>query len=243
MIIEYIYKYIKNSAILLHLINILLVYENVRTSYLLETANINFELTHIDIILIICKELKLHILKDKIAYNKYPRFFIHKNLKNTPNNDEKIGIALDMFKPGGNYYDYTQKRVIYQITEETTNTHLYSEVILFNEVNFEEFEKYTTNKKNNWNNILIKYNLPFKFKFETIIDDGIEIRIQKINENDIQYIINNSKEYINDINNFDFKECAELILLIKNICKKDYILQENDKNKFNLFYQNIKKYI
>ncbi len=92
----------------------------VRTSYLLETSDFTFDISHWDVIKPLCKKLGLRIQKDQLSSESNPRYFISRGIDILPKTE--IGILLNMYKPRSNFSDYMSKRFTFIIYLENTNT-------------------------------------------------------------------------------------------------------------------------
>jgi hypothetical protein len=209
------------------ILNIYLVATSVRYACLLEYANV------FNIITIEKFYYKINLLLDRLntkfntnlivmeeTLEPYPRLLICKQenyLKifkklrpETKNYDYYLGNVLEMIYPGGNYYDHTLPRLIGHINLDfdTNIINIFSETFVIN--NYKEdlysLEYYLGEKVKKFNQVLEKIELQCYYKI--IKNDGTNIRLNKLEEKDDNYIIENINFYENDIFN-DFKYTDE----------------------------------
>jgi len=209
------------------ILNTYLVATDVRYACLLEYANV------IDVITIEKFYSKINILLNRLntkfntnlivmeeTLQPYPRLLICKQenyLKifrklrpETKNYDYYLGNVLEMVYPGGNYYDYTLPRLIGHINLyfDGKNINIFSETFVINKYK-EDFcclKYYLKEKVKKFNKVLEKIEL--KCYYEIIKNDGTNIRLNKLEEKNEKYIIENINFYQNDIFN-DFKYTDE----------------------------------
>jgi hypothetical protein len=128
------------------LLNLLLVKYKARNAYLLESANfINSEYSVFDM-LNLSKTIGFLITKDITSLPNYPRYWISiEKLNKVPETDEEIGTLLGMKNPGGDYYNYKNKRLYLYINEEKTGVNITTELVLVN-INDIDNKQFAINK-------------------------------------------------------------------------------------------------
>lgn len=225
--IQTFFNHYKNKPIMEYLLNILFVYENKRTSFLIETANSNF---NDDYWLSINYLLKLLQLKKSKIFSvpNYQRYLIYKSIDKIPETDMELGKILDITYLNDNYCDYRLNRCIYRIYEIYNNLDLYVEVAIDNN---DLVTKNNIHKIKNFNSIMHKYKLPYKIGCKKEYDHGTYKRSKELKNKNYKYLIDYRDEYINDLLNW-----KNDIVIETNITISFF---ENNYNKLINFYNKI----
>lgn len=203
------------------ILNIILVYDDKRPSYLLEISNNYGDYNIIDDVISFFSLKKTEIF----SIPDYPRFLIYKNDIEIPTNCIELGKVLGMTYLNNDYCDYTKFRNAFHILEEKSNTDIYTEIVIDN--NLELYHNIISNRVKSFNETMKKYNLPYIFNYNVEFIPGTKTRQEKLK--DYNYIKNNFDDYKNDFWNFDEE-------LLEDISPK--IIYQN-YSLFNHFYQNI----
>ncbi len=182
-----------------------------------------------------------------LSNDRYPRYFIYLqseyNPKNIPKSDKDIGLCLEMLTPGGEYYNYKNPRVIFQINEELTIQNIFTEIISMDNITDQMLYTYTFNRVEHYNSAFAKYLLPFNCRSNIIFDDGTIVREQKLYEYDFNYIIKNRLEYKNDFYNMLYNSDIiyslfdSIITIIQDSTNSDELDTTKFSSLFGKFYQ------
>jgi hypothetical protein len=227
------------------LLNLLLVKYKARNAYLLESANfIKSEYSVFDM-LNLSKTIGFLITKDITSLPNYPRYWISiEKLNKVPETDEEIGTLLGMKNPGGDYYNYKNKRLYLYINEEKTGVNITTELVLGN-INDIDNKQFAINKINDFNEIMTNLNLPYIFTYDFSEDDGTIIRHNELSIKNIEYIKNNYNNYINDFLNIlsIHQETDHIIITLFNRCLDNNKLLDKYISIFLYVYQVINEEI
>jgi len=244
-------KSVKDDNILLHtVINIILVCEGARPSFLLESSDYTKE--QMSIVAEIINKLNEKISKPLLSISdewKFPRYFIflkdsyvdNEILKDNSKiiNEEWIAKFLGFNCVGHDYSNFKKNRIVLEFF--LNNKKPYSQLI----VEVCEMEKIDINiLKKSARDTNIKYNkilnpLGYKTFFTIKIDISVTERYEKLLSKDIEYIKKHREEYLNDlyngyIANTDVFNTSTTYNKIKNISKKT---SDHDLNKLEKIYK------
>jgi hypothetical protein len=122
------------------ILNIILVYDDKRPSYLLEISNNYGDYNIIDDVISFFSLKKTEIF----SIPDYPRFLIYKNDIEIPTNCIELGKVLGMTYLKNDYCDYTKFRNAFHILEEKSNTDIYTEIVIDN--NLEKYHNIISNR-------------------------------------------------------------------------------------------------
>lgn len=203
------------------ILNIILVYDDSRPSYLLEISNDYGDYDIIDKIISYFSLQKVEIF----SVPNYPRYLIFKNDIEIPTNCMELGKVLGMTYLNNDYCDYTKFRNSFHIYEENTQTEIYTEIVI--DDNLSKYHKIFKERIITFNKTMKKFNLPYTFNYNIEYIPGTKIRQEKLTDYD--YIKSNFEEYKNDFWNFDED-------LLEDISPK--LIYQN-YSLFNTFYQQI----
>lgn len=232
--IQSFFNHYKDKPIMEYLLNILLVYENKRPAFLIETANSQFNTTYWLPINYLIKILKLN--KSEIfSIPEYPRYLIYKSIDKLPESDIELGYLLGMTYLNDNYSDFRLYRTIYKIYETYNNFELYVEIALDNH---NLVIKNNIDKLKEFNYIINKYKLPYRLACKKEYDHGTIKRYNELFNKNYNYVIKYKNEYINDILNWneeiDYLNNVEFDATV-NFLNKNY-------DKLIKFYNKINQY-
>ena len=184
---------------------------------------------------------------DMLSNDRYPRYFIYLqsdyNPKKIPKSDKDIGLFLEMLTPGGEYYNYKNPRVIFQINEEVTAQNIFTEIISMDNITDEILYMHTLKRVEHFNNAFAKYLLPFNCYSNIIFDDGTRVRGIKLSEYDFNYIIKNRLEYKNDFYNMLYNSDIiyslfdSIITIIQDSSNSNELDKKKFSSLFGKFYQ------
>lgn len=238
------------------ILNLLLVKYDARKAYLFEAANFSISEENrekdISSFLKIISSLGLHYDLDPQSIDyPYPRYFVSKEkLKNVPDDDEQIGQLLGFKDPGGDFFNYRNKRISVRISEVISGVEIMVE-ILSPHRNIDDIDvlEHAREKVNSFNRVMHYLKLPYHFKYEIQQQDGTIKRLEELKKMNLKYLNENSYYYIEyDLENAlaaddepqkhpivsIFKEC----LKDKNLLRKYLPLFEYMYDLFN----NIEEY-
>lgn len=183
------------------LINLILVKYGGRNAYLFESSNNNLKNFGVDKLLSHSLELGFNIEKDLLSLEEHPRYWIFKGkLDKIPKTEEEIGELLGFRDPGGDYFDYKNKRLSLTIYEEKTKTNIFSQ-LLKGDIKDNENIDYAEETVKKFNNIMDILKLNYKFSYSLSQDDGTIKRKKELENENIRYLKKNKDEYINDFQN------------------------------------------
>lgn len=210
-------------------IDIYLVATDARKCCLLEYANFKNKYTitmfYNNILTIINNvnnyiENKLTIFEENIY--PYPRLLICKlndytHIFNTlktchyKDYEYQLGSLLEMLYPGNDFYNFNKPRITGRIL--INNICIYAETFTYYDFEIEYccIYQHLSEKVSKFNNIL--NNLNISCEYSIVQDDGLEYRVKQINKNNLKYVQENVRDYINDIYN-DFKYSKKQLKLI-----------------------------
>ncbi len=210
------------------ILNIFLVKYDARKAYLFEWSNYSnmsrekCEECEVSSFLKIISSLGLHYDLDPQSIPGYPRYFVSKEkLKNIPDDDEQIGQLLGFKDPGGNFYDYTQKRITLYIKEVITGVCIITEILSpLRNIHDTDVQEHAREKVDSFNKVMCQLNMPYHFIYEIEEKDGSIKRLEELKKMNLKYIDENKEYYIEyDLENSVLPEDAENNYII-NIFKK-----------------------
>jgi hypothetical protein len=192
----------KNGEISDFLLNLLLVKYQARKAYLFETSN--YKEKNTKDMLQIALDNGLSIKKDVISLPEFPRYWISKgDLYKIPETDEEIGVLLGMKDPGGEYYDYTHKRLSLDIYEHHTGSNITSE-LLQGDIRDINNIRYAIQKVESFNKVIDDLSClksKYHFIYELHQDDGSLKRLKELSKKNMKYIRDHKQDYLNDLYN------------------------------------------
>jgi hypothetical protein len=228
--IQSFFGHYKNKIIMEYLLNMLFVYENKRSAFLIETANTNFNDEYWLPIDYLIKILQLH--KTKIFSDpNYPRFLIYKSINRInkiPETDIELGKILGMTYLNDDYCDYRLYRSVYRIYEINNKFELYVEVAIKNN---DLVTKNNIDKIKEFNTVIHKYKLPYRIACIKEYDHGTYRRYEELKNKNYKYMINHTNDYINDLLNWNND------IVIDNDITQDFFTK--NYNKLVDFYNKI----
>lgn len=254
---DFIYKKLiqkyKDSILLEILLNIILVNEGIRPSFLLESSNYSNKIKNyihdINIMLSTINTKNIKKLKTHDDNYTFTRTFIYledsfvdNNITKNPetvNDDFWIATYLGFHCIGHNYNDYLNDRIIINyLCKQGGNR----DIQLITEVC--EKNKYKQDIKKQCKLLLNKINkilnkLGFIVELHINISVGVNTKYKKLLKNDIKFLIQNIDEYINDFENcyisdVSILEQSILYKKLKNI--ETTSKNSNDIKKLGLLY-------
>jgi hypothetical protein len=237
---------IKNKQFYEFIFNLILVGNYGRKSYLLESSDFlyseypEYSISNLLEIVSVCG---LYYKIDITSMNEYPRYWITKEkLNNTPNNDKEIGELLGMKDPGGEYFNFKEKRVFLDISEEKTGANIITEIVL-GDIDDIENQQYAKHKIHIFNKIMNHLNLPYNFVYNFTKDDGTLKRMNELKKKNMKYLIENKYQYINDFDNIiylpeDINNIHPIINLF-NLCLDNKKLLKKYLSLFIYIYQQL----
>jgi hypothetical protein len=214
------------------LLNLLLVKYGARKAFLLESSNFVGEEEYVKEILNIASDIGLCKTRDIISLEDHPRYWITKEkLNNIPETDEDIGDLLGMKNPGGEFYDYTKKRLSLSIFEEKTGGVATTELLL-GDMKDEDNQLFAKKKTRSFNKVMKNLNLPYKFVYNFDQNDGAIKRLEELERRNIDYIREHIREYTNDIDNCIIRRDNNPII---DLFKRSIFIYENNQLLFNKY--------
>ena len=195
----------KDNNLFQYILNIFLVFANVRTGTLIEYNNLNNEKKRKE------AQKKVNNFVDFLNKNSEDklvqchtsldyRIMIMKNQLELYIEDENIGKILNFICIGHDYANNRIDRLSIHIKETTTNCDIYAESCEFSKINIENIKDIFTKRIKEWNIATSKYNLPYKFEFYT--EENISQITRLHNIDDISFVEKNENDYINDLYNY-----------------------------------------
>jgi hypothetical protein len=191
----------KTGEISEFLLNLLLVKYEARKAYLFETAN--YKQKNTKDMLQIALDNGLSIQKDLLSLDEFSRYWISKGkLYKIPETDEEIGFLLGMKDPGGEYYDYKNKRLSLDIYEHNTGSNITSE-LLIGDIGDIDNIRYAIEKVELFNKVIDDLSLKSHYHFvsEFHQDDGSIKRLRELSKKNMKYIREHKQDYLNDLYN------------------------------------------
>lgn len=183
------------------LLNLLLVHYGGRNAFLLESANYTNSEYKIEDLLRILSETSLHVVKDSTSLPDYPRYWVTKEkLKSKPETDEEIGQLLGMKNPGGEFYDYTKKRLSLRIKEKKTGATITTE-LLKGDIKDADNIAFSKQKAESFHVVMKSLGLPYTFTYHLEQDDGTKKRLHELKEENMDYLKEHLAEYKDDLVN------------------------------------------
>jgi hypothetical protein len=214
------------------LFNLLLVLYGGRKAFLLETVNF-IGTEYAQDILNIASDIGLYKTDDILSLEDHPRYWITKGkLDKIPETREEIGELLGMKNPGGEFYDYTKKRLILDIYEEMGGD--ITTELLSGDIEDEDNKLFAKNKTRSFNKVMKSLNLPYKFVYHLQQDDGSDKRLKELERRNIDYIRKNMNQYKSDIGNCinRYDDSNPII----DLFQRSISIYENNKELFNKFF-------
>jgi hypothetical protein len=195
----------KDSDLFQYILNIFLVFADVRDGTLIEYNNLKNDKKRIEAKTIINNfvEFLNTNSKDKLVQCHTSldyRIMITKNQSKLFNKDENIGEILNFICIGHDYGNDKVDRLSIHIKEKTTNCDIYSESCEFSKIDIKNITEIFTERIKKWNIATAKYNLPYEFEFYT--KDNISQITRLRNIDNKSYIEKNKNDYINDLYNY-----------------------------------------
>lgn len=247
-----------NTYYLSIIINYLLVCNDLRCGYLLESSNLNNYQIELSDVIILFDTIKTiynsngytinidHIVENR-QYGRYLFFKrgnrdcldkINRLNSDIVNHDISLGHVLGYYCNGDDYSNVIIKRYsINYIAIKTDNFYsdsinIYSESCVFiSEESLKDTISFILNNINNYNNLLKNYGLIINGTIN--IDDGLQIRSDKLDDN--KYINSHNSYYINDIYNIinDYDMYNNIIMKLQG----NIALDNNDKYLLSEMYR------
>lgn len=189
------------------LVNVILVFHDARDAFLYESTNFNNDTKFI---FLLVEKFNIHGGKLKITSDnfRYPRFFVYKenswvdkDIQENPHNvvdDYSIAKYLGFQCVGHDYSNYYAPRITVEYYLEP-NTQIIVEVCEINKIPKNQLIKQSNKTLKRLNNVLNKYGM--KVNVSINIDDGLDIRTQRLFENNTKYILENKEKYKDDLSN------------------------------------------
>ena len=252
-----------NTYYLSIIINYLLVCNDLRCGYLLELSNLNnyqISLSDVNNLFNTIKDIynsngyiiNIDYIVENIQFGRYLYFktenkhcldkIIRLRNSNQYNHDINLGDVLGYYCNGNDYSNVLIKRYsINYVAIKTDNLYsdsinIYSESCVFiNEESLKDTISFILNNINNYNNLLKNYGLIINGTIN--IDDGLQIRSDKLNDNN--YINSHNSYYINDIYNIINDDDMYIYNNIIRKLETNILLDENEKDFLRQMYINI----
>ena len=210
------------------ILNLLLVHFGARQAFLLETSNLDrsLKMARLEEIIKRLRSADVHVYLDPISVGgleekykpymgkelihkgfptvseeEYPRFWVTRSDKKIkiPITDEEVGKLLGMKDPGGEYYDFTKKRTSLSIMEKGTGLEITAELLMGGDE--EENKMFAREKVKSFTDVMKQLDLPYRFRAEIKVNDGTTIRARELAQGNTKYVVENQKEYLNDLTN------------------------------------------
>jgi hypothetical protein len=224
------------------LINVFFVSKGERRSTLVETANFqkNQKQLFMKIVRLMVSYYGLEIHKDRQSLEEYPRYFVYAKgtfVEVPDKNEEEIGKALEMYCAGKTIYNPMIKRTYAEIIETGTNTQVYAEMC-DKSVDEAGLEKRLQDKITRFNTLCKRFGLTYVFQYHVTVDDGWQIRYNRMKSNSLSYMKKNINEYRNDFENLFAKEDGNMIVSLLMIEMNKALATEqswNEKKSVFLF--------
>jgi hypothetical protein len=214
------------------LINMVLVYLDKRTSFLLESADYptphQWKKIYFPKIKHFGKKLNLIITKDPLALKKFPRYFISKKEIIPPKTHQDIGRLLD-FTWVGDFGNWRLPRHSFHVYTKWKghNISLFSQVVIDTNIahHKQKIKTMVKNWQNAWNNHTTKF--PLQFYMKIYYDEGTLKREKKLRRNDRNYVKKHKQDYENDYWNFSNKPSESFSFSKKEKWLKMYEKENN----------------
>lgn len=228
------------------LVNVILVFYDARDSFLYESTNFKNDT---EFIFLLVKKFNKHSGNLKITSDqfKYPRFFVYKKnswvdkdiIKNPDNlvNDVSIAKYLGFICKGHDFGNFYVPR-IYLSYYLNDGNNIISEVCEINKIPKKQIEKTANETSKRFNDVLNQYGLNVTFSIN--IDDGLNLRMEKLLQNDQKYILENIDEYDNDLFNHYLGDSFEKSLTFKYLINSKTNIDEKLLKVLNIIYKYIK---
>jgi hypothetical protein len=228
------------------LVNVILVFYDARDSFLYESTNFKNDTKFI---FSLVKKFNKHFDNLKITSDqfKYPRFFVYKKnswvdkdiIKNPDNlvNNFSIAKYLGFTCKGHDFSNFYVPRIyVRYILNDGSN--IISEVCEINKISKKQLEQIANDKSKSFNNVLNQYDVNVTFSVN--IDDGVNLRMEKLLQNDQKYILENIDEYDNDLANHYLADNWEKSLTFKYLINSETNIDEKLLKVLNIIYKYIK---
>lgn len=201
----------KNQKLFNTIINIIMVVEKVRPSCLFETGDFKHDIEpeFFDIINTFNNQINanLQIEQDNFQFPRYLIFIknskIAKSLKNNSdiiNNDKFLAESLGFQCIGHDYSNYNLTRISVEYTESNTNEIFMVELCELNKKSLASINKTANDLNSRFNKVLNPLNYNSICTIKTI--EGTLFRYLQLQNKNYSYIIENSKDYISDFENY-----------------------------------------
>lgn len=204
--------------------NFLLVLHGARKASLLETSNYDADL--VTKLLTLAKDVGLHVTRDPLSIDEVPRYWIYKSIRSIrhiPQTDEEIGSLLGFKEPGGDFSNAKEGRKILIIEEKSGR---FGTVEIVNAKTDDiEIEKWAETKVKQFNQVMSKLDLPYRFDYGIQHEDGTLKRAKELEQLNVRYIQKNRHHYINDMwNELDIEQDHPFLILFQHIIKNKKLL-------------------
>ena len=197
----------KDNNLFQYILNIFLVFANVRTGTLIEYNNVHNEKERQEaqkkvngFIDFLNKNSHDKLLLVQCPTSLYYQIMIMKNDFEFYIEDENIGKILNFMCIGHDYANNEIDRLLINIKEIKTNCHIYAESCEFSKIDIEKINDVFTERIKEWNNAISEYNLPYKFEFYIKKDISQLTRLNNID--DKSFVEINRDDYKEDLYNY-----------------------------------------
>lgn len=196
----------KDNNLFQYILNIFLVFANVRTGTLIEYNNAHNDKERQE------AQTKVNGFIDFLNKNSHDtllvqcptsldyQIMIMKNDFEFYIEDENIGEILNFMCIGHDYANNEIDRLTINIKEIKTNCHIYAESCEFSKIDIEKINDVFTKRIKEWNNAISEYNLPYKFEFYIKKDISQLTRLNNID--DKSFVEINRDDYKEDLYNY-----------------------------------------
>lgn len=197
----------KDNNLFQYILNIFLVFANVRTGTLIEYNNLHKDKERQE------AQKKVNDFIDFLNKNSHDKLLlvqcptsldyqimIMKNDFEFYIEDENIGKILNFMCIGHDYENNEIDRLSINIKEIKTNCHIYAESCEFSKIDIEKINDIFTERIKEWNNAISEYNLPYKFEFYIKKDISQLTRLNNID--DKSFVEINRDDYKEDLYNY-----------------------------------------
>lgn len=195
------------------LFNLLLVTCGARKAYFLDNTT---DIERTKKIIQLARAIGLRVKKDPTTTDDNPGYWIYQAMNKLPTTSEETGRTLGFLNPSddSDFGNFRIRRASLYILEKTTKAYITSEVV---SDDIETVRHFAKQKVALYDQVMIERQLPYRFKYEIVVDDGTIKRMSELEQGHKDYIFKHRKDYINDLENIFDKSVHPLITLFKKM--------------------------
>ncbi len=252
--------YMNNPYYLTIIINIILVCNGLRCSYLIELSNLKTYGIPFDDVEMLINRINVafgsNVLMD-VENEQFGRYLLYNETIEDCSikirdfwkdmNDYTLSNVLGYYCVGHDYSNFLVKRHIINYyacfisdvysEKEKENIDIYTESCIFNEkIEIDNAIYHIHHVINTFNDLLKVYDL--KVNANIVVDDGLIIRRQKLEDKDIKYVLDHSEHYTNDLLNFQ-KIKGTVRIIFDKLKRKEYPDKYEIDNLITIYEKNI----